>query len=187
VSQPTGPRWPDGRPPRPHPSEPSPSAGRPAAVAPGAAAAPAAQVRADRQLIALLLLAAAALDLSRCGLVVVTAAHPVPTAVLVAAGLAAAAMSLRTARGCRAGRRWACWAALLIGAMSAPQAAASGFRPPYTIPDMATAAVGILLTVTVLATAGRPGQPGPGTETACIICPRAGDQDRAADSPEPRS
>jgi hypothetical protein len=37
--------------------------------------------------------------------------------------------------------------------------------------------VGILLTVTVLATAGRPGQPGPGTGNACVICLPRGDQD----------
>jgi hypothetical protein len=136
----------------------------------------AAEARGDRQLIALLLLAAAALDLTRCGVAMMTAARPAPAAGLVAAGLAAATVSLRTARGCRAGRRWSGWAALLIGAMSAPQAAASGFHPPYVIPDTATAAIGILLTVAVLATAGRPGQPGPGTGNACVICPRDGDQ-----------
>jgi hypothetical protein len=121
--------------------------------------------------VLLLLLAAAALDLTRCGIVAVTAGRPAPAAGLIAAGLAAAGLSLRTACGCRGGRRWAAWAALLIGAMSAPQAAASGFRPPYTIPDVATAAVGILLTVTVLATAGRPGQPGPGAGNACVSSP----------------
>ena len=51
---------------------------------------------------------------------------------------------------------WAGWAALLIGAASAPQAAASGFRSPYMIPDTATAALGILLAITILATAGQP-------------------------------
>jgi hypothetical protein len=44
---------------------------------------------------------------------------------------------------------------LLIGLTSVPQAAASGFRSPYLIPDTATAALGILLAVTILATAGR--------------------------------
>jgi hypothetical protein len=144
---------------------------------PNGTVAAAAEARGDRHLIALLLLAAAALDLTRCGLVMMTAARPAPAAGLVAVGLAAATVSLRTARGCRAGRRWSGWAALLIGAMSAPQAAASGFHPPYTIPDTATAAIGILLTVTVLATAGRPGQPGPGAGSACVICRRDGDQD----------
>jgi hypothetical protein len=59
------------------------------------------------------------------------------------------------ARGCQAGRRWAGWVALLIGAASAPQASVSGFRRPYTIPDTATAALGILLAITILATACR--------------------------------
>ena len=108
-----------------------------------------------RRLIVLMLLTAAALDLTRCGLVMAAARHPAPTAGLVAAGLAAAALTARTARGCQAGRRWAGWAALLIGLASAPQAAASGFRSPYLIPDTATAALGILLAVTILATAGR--------------------------------
>ena len=44
---------------------------------------------------------------------------------------------------------------LLIGAASGPQAAAAGFRAPYTIPDAATAALGTLLAITILATAGR--------------------------------
>ena len=51
--------------------------------------------------------------------------------------------------------RWAGWAALLISVASAPQAAVSGFRSPYMIPDTATAALGILLAVTILATVGR--------------------------------
>jgi hypothetical protein len=121
-------------------------------------------------LVALLLFAAAALDLARCGIALATAGRAAPAAGLVAAGLAAAALSLRTARGCRVGRRWAGWAALLIGAMSAPQAALSGFRPPYQIPDTATAVLGILLTVTVLATAGRPGRMEPGAEKTCDTC-----------------
>jgi hypothetical protein len=102
-----------------------------------------------------MLFTAATLDLTRCGLVMAAARHPAPTAGLVTAGLAAAALTARTARGCRAGRRWAGWAALLIGLASAPQAAASGFRSPYLIPDTATAALGVLLAVTILATAGR--------------------------------
>jgi hypothetical protein len=104
-----------------------------------------------RRLIVLMLFSAAALDLTRCGLVLAAARHPVPTAGLVTAGLAAAALTARTARGCRAGRRWAGWAAVLIGLASAPQAAASGFRGPYLIPDTATAVLGILLAVTILA------------------------------------
>jgi hypothetical protein len=60
---------------------------------------------------------------------------------------------------------------LLIGATSAPQAAASGFHAPYTIPDTATAALGVLLTVAVLATAGLTGQPGHDTRNFCAIDP----------------
>jgi len=121
-----------------------------------AAAAAAAQI--VRRLIVGLLLTAAALDLTRCGLVITAARHPAPAAGLAAAGLAATGLTARTARGCQAGQRWAGWAALAIGAASAPQAAASGFRSPYTIPDAATAAVGLLLAITILATAGRIGR-----------------------------
>ena len=116
---------------------------------------PATGTQTVRRLIVLMLFTAAALDLTRCGLVMAAARHPGPTAGLVAAGLAAAALTARTARGCWAGQRWAGWAAVLIGLASAPQAAASGFRSPYLIPDTATAALGILLAVTILATAGR--------------------------------
>ena len=116
---------------------------------------PATGTQTVRRLIVLMLFTAATLDLTRCGLVMAAARHPAPTAGLVTAGLAAAALTVRTARGCRAGRRWAGWAAVLIGLASAPQAAASGFRSPYLIPDTATAALGILLAVTILATAGR--------------------------------
>jgi hypothetical protein len=121
-------------------------------------AAPAA--RPGRHLIAVMLLTAAALDLTRCGLVMSSAWRPAPTAGLVTAGLvtaglAAAALTARTARGCQAGRHWASWAALLIGIASAPQAAASGFRGPYMIPDSATTALGILLAITILTTVGR--------------------------------
>jgi hypothetical protein len=128
---------------------------------------------AGRYLTAGLLLAAAALDLTRCGLVLATA-RPAPVAAgLLSAGLAAFALSLWAARGCRAGRRWSAWAALVIGAASAPQAALSGFRGPYTIPDTATAAVGVLLTVAVLATVGVTGPaitgrwPGPAGGGCC--------------------
>ena len=130
---------------------------------------PAAGSRPSRHLIAAMLLAAAALDLARCGLVMVAGRHPAPAAGLVAAGVAAAALSVRTARGCQAGQRWAGWAALLIGAASAPQAAASGFHDPYTIPDTATAVLGVLLAVAVLATAGRTRVPGDDTQSPCVI------------------
>jgi hypothetical protein len=121
-----------------------------------------------RHLIAVLLVAAAALDLARCGIVLATARQAGPAIGLVAVGLAAAALSLRIARGCRSGRRWSAWAALMIGAASAPQAAGSGFHPPYTIPDIATAALGVLLAVAVLATAGPTRQPEQLTENPCI-------------------
>jgi hypothetical protein len=111
--------------------------------------------RAARRLIAVLLLAAAALDLARCGLLMASARHPAPAAGLIAAGLAAAAASGWAARGQLRGRRWSAWAALLIGVASAPQAAVSGFHGPCTIPDAATAVLGIVLAVAVLATADR--------------------------------
>ena len=128
------------------------------ADADGGKTAPAAGAQIGRRLIVVMLLTAAALDLTRCGLVMTAARHPAPTAGPVTAGLAAAVLTARTARGCQDGQRWAGWAgwaALLIGAASAPQAAASGFRSPYTIPDAATAALGMLLAITILATAGR--------------------------------
>jgi len=127
-----------------------------------------AEGRAARRLIAGLLLAAAALDLARCGLVMATARHPASAAGLVAAGLAAAALSSWTARGHLRGRRWPAWAAVLIGTASAPQAAAAGFGAPYTIPDTATAVLGILLAVTVLATVGG-SRPGQHTENPCAV------------------
>jgi hypothetical protein len=141
----------------------------------GGKTAPAARTQVGRRLIVAMLLTAAALDLARCGLVMAAARYPVPTAGLVAAGLAAAALTARTARGCQVGRRWAGWAALLIGAASAPQAAASGFRSPYMIPDTATAALGILLAITILATAGRMGgrDPRPQIFLSCAGEPRA--------------
>lgn len=111
--------------------------------------------RPARRVIAVLLLGAAALDLSRCGVAVASARDAGPMAGLVVAGLAAAGLSLWTAHACGSYRRWPAGAALLIGAASGPQAAVSGFHPPYTIPDTATAALGILLAVAVLATAGR--------------------------------
>ncbi len=151
------------------------------AVPPGAAAdgrpvSAAVGSRVDRRLIAPLLIAAAVLDLTRCSLVLVTFRHPGPAAGLVAAGIGAAALSLTAALGCRAGHRWAAWAALLIGAASAPQASASGFHGPYTIPDAATAALGILLTVTILTTAGRTGTPGTRDGLPALLEKRSSEQ-----------
>jgi hypothetical protein len=110
--------------------------------------------RPGRFLITGLLVLAAALDLTRCGIVVMTARHGPPAAGLVAVGLAAAALSLAAARGTHRDRRWAAWAAVLIGSASAPQAAATGFGDLYAVPNTATAILGVLLTITVLATAG---------------------------------
>ena len=85
-----------------HPPGDLPAAGRAAGTV--VPAAPTAGIRPGRRLIAVMLLAAAALDLTRCGIVLVTARHALPAAGLVAAGLAAAALSLCTARGCQGGR-----------------------------------------------------------------------------------
>jgi hypothetical protein len=143
--------------------------GRQAAGADSWTTSPAAVSRAARRLIAAMLLAAAVLDLTRCGLVMVAVRHPASAAGLVVVGLAAAALSVRTAHGCQGGQRWAVWAALLIGAASAPQAAVSGFSTPYTIPDTATAVLGVLLAVAVLATVGRTGVPADDTQSPCAI------------------
>ena len=45
----------------------------------------------------------------------------------------------------------------------------SGFHGPYMIPDTATAVLGVLLAVAVLATAGAAGQLGQYTENPCTI------------------
>jgi hypothetical protein len=126
----------------------------PAVVADGAA--PVANRLPSRHVTAVLLLAAAALDLTRCGLVAATVRQPWEAAMPMSVGLAAAAISIWTARGCRRGARWSGWVAFLMGAASAPQASASGFSAAYTIPDVATAVLGVLVAVGVLATAGRP-------------------------------
>ena len=141
----------------------------PGAAADGGRTVPAAGLWPGRRLIAVMLLAAAALDLARCGIVLATARHAGPAIGLLSAGLAAAALSLWTAHGCQGGQRRACWAALLIGAASAPQAAAAGFHAAYAIPDTATAGLGVLLTVAVLATARQTGQPEQFTDSRCSI------------------
>jgi hypothetical protein len=135
------------------------------------AAAPIASRLPSRRVTAVLLVAAAALDLTRCGLVAATVRQVWEAAMPMSAGLAAAAVSIWTARGCHRGARWSGWAAFLIGAASGPQASASGFGASYTIPDAATAVLGVLVAVGVLATAGRgspvplnrPGRTSPGT------------------------
>jgi hypothetical protein len=98
------------------------------------AAGPAATRLPIRRVTAMMLLAAAALDLTRCGLVMGTITQAGAAAAIVSAGLAAAAASLWAARGCQHGARWSGWAAFLIGIASGPQAAASGFHAAYAIP-----------------------------------------------------
>jgi hypothetical protein len=90
--------------------------GSPPAGAGSRTTSPAAVSRPARRLIGVMLVAAAALDLTRCGLVMVAVRHPASAAGLVVVGLAAAALSVRTARGCQGGQRWAVWAALLTRA-----------------------------------------------------------------------
>jgi hypothetical protein len=124
-------------------------------------------------LIAAMLIAASALDLARCSLVVMATRHHASAAWLIAAGIGAAAASMTAARACGAGRRWAGWAALVIGIGSEPQASVSGFYTPYAIPDVATAALGILLTVTVLATAGRAREAAEQPRNLCDTSPAA--------------
>ena len=130
------------------------SAGTPAAEA-GGTVGPRPTRLPIRRVTAIMLLAAAVLDLTRCGLVMGTVTQAGAAPGLASAGLAAAAASLWTARGCQRGARWSGWAAFLIGMASGPQAAASGFHTVYTIPDTATAALGVLVAAGVLATAGR--------------------------------
>ena len=134
----------------------------------GTKIAPAAGTQIVRRLIVVMLLTAAALDLTRCGLV-----------------LAAAALTARTALGCQAGRRRAAWAASLIGVASAPQAAASGFRGPYTIPDTATVVLGILLAITLLATAGQMDRDTVPEIPACWTGEPRGDPERNRACPRP--
>jgi hypothetical protein len=157
--------------------------GGPAAGADSETTSPAAVSQPARRLIAVMLIAAAGLDLTRCGLVMGAVRHHPPAAGLVVIGLAAAALSVRIARGCQSGQRWAVWAALLTGAASAPQAAMSGFSAPYTIPDTATAVLGVLLAAAVLATAGRTGVPADDTHSPCVITRDPMIRDAAAPAP----
>lgn len=119
------------------------------------------------KLVITLLLSAAALDIARCSLVITTNRHLVPAVGLVAAGVTLAALTVIAARGYRAGRRWAAVMALLIGLVSAPQASASGFKPPFMIPDVATATIGVALAVAILAFIGR------STTRPSTVSPRA--------------
>jgi hypothetical protein len=119
-----------------------------------------------RRVTAMMLLVAAVLDLTRCGLVAGTVTEAGAAAGLMSAGLAAATVSLWTARGCQRGARWSGWVAFLIGTASGPQAAASGFHAVYMIPDIATAALGVVVAAGVLATAGRTRRPVPAESRA---------------------
>ena len=130
------------------------------ALAAAGTAGPIANRLPTRRVTAVMLLAATVLDLARCGLVAATVRQAGEAAMLMSAGLAAAAVSIWTARGCQCGTRWSGWAAFLIGATSAPQAAVFGFSAAYAIPDWATTALGVVMAVGVLATAGRARQPG---------------------------
>jgi hypothetical protein len=132
----------------------------------GRAASPGMEQRPAGRLIVTLLISAAALDITRCGLTVVSHRHLAPAVWLIAAGTAAAVVSVIAARGYRAGRRWAALLALLIGLASGPQASSSGFGAPFTIPDVATAVLGVALGVAILATAGG-AQGGPSPVSPC--------------------
>ena len=92
----------------------------------------------------------AAADLARCGMGLTLASASSQTVLLFTMGGLAAVVSAITAGGAIRRRQWALWSAGLIGIASAPQATMAGFRAPYTIPDLATAILGLLLTITVL-------------------------------------
>jgi hypothetical protein len=76
--------------------------GSPPAGAGSRTTPPAAVSRPARRLIGVMLVAAAALDLTRCGLVMVAVRHHASAAGLVVVGPAAAALSVRTHAGARA-------------------------------------------------------------------------------------
>ena len=78
----------------------------PAAAAVPGTSSPAAGRPTGLRLIAAMLIAAAALDLTRCSLLLMTFRHVAPTVGLVAAGIGAAVVSVTAARGYRAGQRW---------------------------------------------------------------------------------
>ena len=100
--------------------------------------------------LATLLGLTAVTDLVRCGIGLTRIGGPTETMLLFISGGVAALGSLITAGGAVRRRRWALWSAALLGVAAAPQASMTGFRAPYTIPDVATAILGILLTATVL-------------------------------------
>lgn len=93
---------------------------------------------------------AAVADLARCSIGLTREGGASATVLLFASGGVAAAVSVIIAGGAIRRRQWALWSAALIGIASAPQAAMTGFRSPYTVPDVATAVLGLLMTITVL-------------------------------------
>jgi hypothetical protein len=107
------------------------------------------------RLLPALLLTLGALDLTRCGLLL-GAPHDSPGIPLIIGGLAATLACGLGARAYRRRRHWSAATALLIGIATAPQAAAAGFRAPFAIPDLASIALGALLSVAVLSSGIRP-------------------------------
>ena len=84
-----------------------PSPGVPAAAAACGTTPPARGARTGLRLIAAMLLAAAALDLTRCSLVLMTFRHLTSASGLVVGRIGATVLSVTAARGCLAGHRWA--------------------------------------------------------------------------------
>ncbi|HEX4432921.1 MAG TPA: hypothetical protein VHZ96_26850 [Frankiaceae bacterium] len=111
-----------------------------------------------RRLLPALLWTLGALDLTRCGLLL-GSLRSSPGTPLAIAGLAAAAACLLSARAYRRRQHWSAATALLIGIATAPQAAAAGFRAPFTIPDLASISLGSLVAVIVLSSGVRASDP----------------------------
>jgi tetrahydromethanopterin S-methyltransferase subunit C len=109
-------------------------------------------------LLPALLVALGALDLTRCGLLL-GSLHSSPGVPLVIAGVAAATACLLGARAYRRRQHWSSATALLIGLATAPLAAAAGFRAPFTVPDLASITLGTLVSVIVLSSGIRAGDP----------------------------
>jgi lysylphosphatidylglycerol synthetase-like protein (DUF2156 family) len=123
--------------------------------------------------LATLLGLTAAVDVTRCGIGLALDGVTIRLALLLITGAVAAIASLIAAAGAVRRRTWALWSAALIGIASAPQAAVTGFRPPYVIPDVATAALGFLLTVSVLVGTQRVGADVSSDALPCLIDPKS--------------
>jgi len=139
---------------------------------PGGRDRPAFPARAAGALATLLGLMAA-VDVMRCGIGLTLGGATIRLALLLVTGAVAAIVSLIAAAGAVRRRSWALWSAALIGIASAPQAAVTGFRPPYVIPDVATAALGFLLTVTVLVGTQRVTPAMSSDALPCLIDPKS--------------